>query len=180
MRLLLLLALVFSVTFLSVFLAIILSQSAYSTPPVYTLDIDGMGIKVGPPPNSTGIPLDTTIVIDALTSASLADFQMTPQVSIARLDSENSSPLTYLNSFYPAQPLKPATFYTVSVIVMNVPVSWSFTTTAEIFSPGISFYLATNAFGIALFAAILATLITGCTLRLRSKAKSKTQHTNTQ
>jgi hypothetical protein len=174
MRLLLLLALTFSVTFLTVFLAIILSQSAYSTPSVYTLDIEGMGIKVGPPPNSTGIPLDTTIIIDALTSASLADFQMTPQVSIAHLDSENSSPLTYLNSFYPAQPLKPATFYTVSVIVMKVPVSWSFTTTAEVFSPGISFYLATNAFWIALLAAVSVTLITGYTLRLRSKAKSNT------
>jgi len=172
MRLLLLLALVFSVTFLSVFLAIILSLSAYSTPPAYTLDIDGMGIKVGPPPNSTGIRLDTSIIIDALTSASLADFQMTPQVGIARLSSENSSPLTYLNSFYPAQPLKPATFYTVSVIVMNVPVSWSFTTTVEVFSPGISFYLATNAFWTALLTAVLVTLLSGYTLRLRSKAKS--------
>ena len=179
MRLLLLLALVFSVTFLSVFLGIILSQSAYSTPPAYTIDIDGMGIKVGPPPNSTGNPLDTSIIIDALTSASLADFQMTPQVFIARLSSENSSPLTYLNSFYPAQPLKPATFYTVSVIVMNVPVSWSFTT-AEIFSPGISFYLATNEFWIALLTAILVTLSSGFTLRLRSKAKSNKQYTDTQ
>ena len=178
MRLLLLLALVFSVTFLSVFLAIILSQSAYSTPPAYTLDIDGMGIKVGPPPNSTGIPLDTSIIIDALTSASLADFQMTPQVAIARLSSENSSPLTYVNSFYPTQPLKPATFYTVSVIVMNVPVSWSFTT-AEVFSPGISFYLATNAFWIALLTAVLVTLISGYPLKLRSKAKSSKQYTNT-
>ena len=172
MRLLLLLALVFSVTFLSVFLAIILSLSAYSTPPAYTLDIDGMGIKVGPPPNSTGIRLDTSIIIDALTSASLADFQMTPQVGIARLSSENSSPLTYLNSFYPTQPLKPATTYTVSVIVMNVPVSWSFTTTVEVFSPGISFYLATNAFWTALLTAVLVTLLSGYTLRLRSKAKS--------
>jgi hypothetical protein len=180
MRLSLLLALILSVTFLTVFLAIVLSQSSYSTPPAYTLDIDGMGIKVGPPPNSTGIPLDTTIIIDALTSASLADFQMTPQVSIARLDSENSSPLTYLNSFYPSQPLKPATFYTVSVIVMNVPVSWSFTTTAEVLGPGIGFYLATNAFWIALFATVLVTLITGYTLRLRSKAKSNRQYTNTQ
>ena len=180
MRLSLLLSLVFSVTFLSVFQAIILSQSAYSTPPAYTLDIDGMGIKVGPPPNSTGIRLDTSIIIDALTSASLADFQMTPQVGIARLSSENSSPLTYLNSFYPAQPLKPATFYTVSVIVMNVPVSWSFTTTAEVFSPGISFYLATNGFWIALSTAVLVTLISGYPLKLRSKAESNKQYTNTQ
>jgi hypothetical protein len=104
---------------------------------------------------------------------------MTPQVAIARLSSENSSPLTYLNSFYPAQPLKPATFYTVSVIVMNVPVSWSFTT-AEVFSPGMSFYLAANAFWFALLTAVFVTLISGYTLRLRSKAKSNKQYTNTQ
>lgn len=174
LHLLLLLALVFSASFLTVFPAIFFSQSAYSTPPIYTLEVDGMGIKVGPPPNSTSIPLDTTIIIDALTSVSLTDFQITPQVPIANLDSENSGPLTYLNTFYPAQLLKPATFYTVSVTVMNVPVSWSFTATSEVFNPEIGFYLATNALWIAFFAAALVTLIVGFTIRLRSKVKSNT------
>ena len=171
LHLFLFLALVFSVSFLTLFLAIFFSQSAYSMPPIYTLEINGMGVKVGPPPNSTRIPLDTTIIIDALTSVSLTDFQITPQVPIANLDSENSGPLTYLNKFYPAQPLESATFYTVSVTIMNVPVSWSFTT-SNVFSPGIGFHLATNALWIALGISALATLIAAFTIRLRSKVKS--------
>ncbi len=174
LHLFLFLALIFSVSFLTLFLAIFFSQSAYSTPPIYTLEVNGMGVKVGPPPNSTGISLDTTIIIDALTSVSLTDFQITPHVSIARLDSENSGPLTYLNKFYPAQPLEPATFYTVSVSIMNVPVSWSFTT-SDVFSPGIGFQLATNALWIALGISALATLIAAFTIRLRSKVKSNLQ-----
>lgn len=171
LHLFLFLALIFSVSFLTLFLAIFFSQSAYSTPPIYTLEVNGMGVKVGPPPNSTGISLDTTIIIDALTSVSLTDFQITPHVSIARLDSENSGPLTYLNKFYPAQPLEPAAFYTVSVSIMNVPVSWSFTT-SDVFSPGIGFQPATNALWIALGISALATLIAAFTIRLRSKVKS--------
>jgi hypothetical protein len=170
-HLFLFLALVFSVSFLTLFLAIFFSQSAYSMPPIYTLEINGMGVKVGPPPNSTSIPPDTAIIIDALTSVSLKDFQITPHVSIARLDSENSGPLTYLNKFYPDQPLESATFYTVSVTIMNAPVSWSFTT-SNVFNPGIGFHLATNALWIALCTSALATLIAAFTIRLRSKVKS--------
>ncbi|MBM4401095.1 MAG: hypothetical protein FJ045_04005 [Crenarchaeota archaeon] len=153
------LAVVFSASFLTVFSAIFLTQSAYSTPSNHVLIVDGMDITLGPPPNSTNIPLDTTITIDALASASLNDLHMTPEVPIARVYSEVSGPLTYLNTFYPAQLLKPATSYTVSVTIMDVPVSWSFTTTSEPFNPGISFYLATNVLWIALSAAISATSI---------------------
>ena len=171
LHLFLFLALIFSVTFLTLFLAIFFSQSAYSMPPIYTLEVNGMGVKLGPPPNSTGISPDTAIVIDALTSVSLTSFQVTPYVSIARVDSENSGPLTYLNKFYPAQPLEPATFYTVSVSIMNIPVSWSFTT-SDVFSPGIGFHLATNALWIALGTSALATLVGAFTIQLRSKVKS--------
>ena len=51
------LAVVFSASFLIVFLTIFLTQSAYSTPSSYVSVIKGMDITLGPPPNSTDIPL---------------------------------------------------------------------------------------------------------------------------
>jgi hypothetical protein len=163
------LAVVFAASFLTVFLAIFLTQSAYSTPSNYVSVVNGMDITLGPPPNSTNIPLDTTITVDALASAALNDLHLTPEVPIASRYSEVTSSLTYLNTFYPAQPLKPATSYTVSVTILNEPVSWSFTTTSEPFNPGISFYLATNVLWIALSAATSATIIVGFAIWLRRK-----------
>jgi hypothetical protein len=90
-------------------------------------------------------------------------------VPIARVTTEVSGPLTFLNTFYPAQPLKPATTYNVSATIIDVPVSWSFTTTSEPFNPGISFFLATNVLWIALSAAISATSIIGVTIWFRRK-----------
>jgi hypothetical protein len=167
--LVLLLAVVFVVSFLTLFLAIFFSQSAHSTPSSYGLILNGMDISVGPPPNSTNVPLDTTITVDALASAALNDLHLAPEVPIASRYSQVTSSLTYLNTFYPAQLLKPATSYTVSVTVMNEPVSWSFTTTSEPFNPGISFCLATNALWIALSAATSATLIAGFAIWLKRK-----------
>lgn len=157
----LLLAVVFSASFLAVFWAIFFTQSAYSMPPGYILAVDSMEITLGPPPNSTNIRLDTTIIIDILNSAIISDLHITPEVPIARVTSENSGPLSSLNKFYPAQQLKPATTYNVSATMMNVPVSWSFTTTSEPIKPGISFYLATNAVWISLLTAVSATSIAG-------------------
>ena len=165
----LLLAAVFAASFLTVFLAIFFSQSAHSTPSSYVLVLNGMDISVGPPPNSTNIPLDTTITVDALASAALNDLHLTPEVPIASRYSEVTSPLTYLNTFYPAQLLKPATSYTVSVTILNEPFSWSFTTTSEPFNPRISFYLATNVLWIALSAAASATIIVGFAIWLKRK-----------
>src|SRR4030042_2768976 len=93
----LLLLVVFVASFLTVFLAIFFSQSAHSTPSSYGLVLKGMDISVGPPPNSTNIPLDTTITVDALASAALNDLHLAPEVPIARVYSEVTSPLTYLN-----------------------------------------------------------------------------------
>lgn len=165
----LLLAVVFSASFLVVFLAIFLTQSAYSTPAHYISVVDGMGITLGPPPNSTNILLDTTITIDTLNSAEVSDLHITPEVPIARVTSENSGPLTSLKTFYPAQQLKPATSYNVSATIMDVPVSWSFTTTSEPFNLGISFYLATNVLWIALSAALSATSIFGFAMWYKRK-----------
>src|SRR4030042_1092924 len=109
----LLLAAVFSASFLTVFLAIFLTQSAYSTPSRYVLVVGGMGITLGPPPNSMSVPLDTTIIIDTLSSTGVSDLHITPEVPIPRVTSEVSGPLLFLNTFYPAQQLKPATTYNV-------------------------------------------------------------------
>lgn len=123
-----------------------------------------MDVFLGPPPNSVDVPLNTAITVEAVASAALDDLQITPEVPIAGVYSEVTSPLTYLNSFFPATLLRPATTYNVSVTLMDLPVSWTFTTTAEPFSPGISFYLATNIFWISLAFAVSATVIVGVTV----------------
>jgi hypothetical protein len=134
LRAVLLLAVVFSVTFLFVFFAIFLTQSAYSTPSQYVLIVDSMEVTLGPAPNATNVPLDTTITVDTLNFADLSDLHVTPKVSFAGVTSENSGSLSSLRTYYPAQPLKPATAYNVSVAIEAVPVSWSFTTTSEPFN----------------------------------------------
>jgi hypothetical protein len=165
----LLLAVVFSASFLTVFLAILFTQSAYSTPSHAILIVGSMEITLGPPPNSTNIPLDTTIIVDTLNFADVNDLHITPEVPIAGVTSENSGPLSSLETFYPAQQLKPATTYNVSVTIGEVPVSWSFTTTSEPFNPTISFYFATNMLWVALAAAFSATSIVGLAVQFKRK-----------
>jgi hypothetical protein len=169
MRAALILAAVFGLTFLTVFLVIFTTQSAYSTPDSYVSGVDGMDITIGPTPNSTDVPLDTTITIDALASAALNDLHLTPEVPIARVTSEVSGPLSYKQTFYPAQLLEPATSYTVSVTIVNVPVSWSFTTTSEPYHPTISFYLATYVLWIAFATSVATTLLFGSAIWYRKK-----------
>ena len=169
MRLTMVLAAVFATSFLAVLSAISLTQSAYSTPSRDILMVEGMGITVGPPPNSTGIPLDTTIVIDALSSTGVSALQIIPEVPIASRTIETSGPLLFLNTFYLAQQLEPANTYCVSTTIMDVPVSWSFTTTSMPFTPTISFFLATNALVIALATAISSTLVGGLVLLFKRK-----------
>ena len=155
------LAPVFVLTFLTLFLVISLTQSAYSTPDNYVSAVDSMDITIGPTPNSTDVPLDTTITIDALSAATISDLHIAPEVAIALVANEVSGPLSYKQTFYPAQLLEPATYYTVSVTIKDVPFSWSFTTTSEPYHPTISFYLATYALWIALSAAVTTTSIVG-------------------
>ena len=163
------LILVFVLTFLIPFLVISLTQSAYSTPSNYVSAVDSMSITIGPAPNSTNISLDTTITIDALSAATISNLQMTPEVTIALVTSEVSGPLSYKQTFYPAQPLEPATSYIVSVTIKNIPVSWSFSTTSEPYHPTISFYLATYALWIALSAATATTSSVGFAIWYRKK-----------
>jgi hypothetical protein len=158
---------VFAISFLAVFLVIFFTQSAYSTPVSGLLSVGEMRISAGPPPDSTGVSVDTTITVDAVASASLDDLVLAPETPIARMHSETTGPLTYLSTFCPAQLLKPQTLYTVSVTVMGDPVTWSFTTTPEPFKPGMSFYLATNAPWIALMAAAASTIVAGLVLRYK-------------
>ena len=169
LRAALILAAVLMLTFLTVFLAISLTQSAYSTPDRYASGVNGMTITIGPKPNSTAVPLDTTITIDALSSATINDLHMTPEVPISLVATEVSGPLSYQQTFYPAQLLKPATSYTVSVTISDMPVSWSFTTTSEPYHPTISFYLATYALWIAFATAIATISLVGLAIWYRKK-----------
>ena len=171
MRAALILAAVFASTFLTVFLVISSTQSAYSTPNTYLSEVGGMDITIGPKPNATDVPLDTTITIDAFSSAELNDLNTTPEVPIASIAVEVSGPLSYKQTFYPAQLLEPATSYTVSVTIRDTPVSWSFTTTSEPYQPTISFYIATYAPWIAIAVATTTTLLTGSAIWHRKKSQ---------
>jgi len=135
----LILAVVFASTFLTVFLVISSTQSAYFTPDNYVSVVDSMDITIGPKLNSTDVLLDTAIIIDALSSATLNDLHLTPEVPIASVAIEVSGPLSYKQPFYPAQLLKPATSYTVSVIIKDLLVSWSFTTLPSHIAPQSAF-----------------------------------------
>lgn len=165
----LILVVVFVLTFLTVFLVISNTQSAYSTPDNYASGVNGMTITIGPSPNSTDVSLDTTITIDALSSVTLNDLHMAPDVPIALVTSEVSGPLSYKLTFYPARLLEPATSYTVSVTIKDVLVSWSFTTTSEPYHPTISFYLATYALWIAFATAIATISLVGLAIWYRKK-----------
>jgi ABC-type oligopeptide transport system substrate-binding subunit len=159
MRTAFVLAAVFASTFLTVFLVISSTQSAYSTPDTYVSVVNGMDITIGPKPTATDVPLDTTITVDAFSFATLNDLHMTPEVPIVSVAVEVSGPLSYKQTFYPAQLLKPATSYTASVTIRDAPVTWSFTTTSEPYHPTISFYIATYAPWIALATATATTLL---------------------
>ncbi len=171
MRATLILAAVFASTFLTVLVVIFSTQSAYSTPDTYLSEAVGMDITIGPKPNATDVPLDTTITIDALSSATLNDLNTTPEINIANIAVEVSGPLSYKQTFYPAQLLKPATTYTISVTIRDTPVSWSFTTTSEPYQPTISFYLATYAPWIALAVATIITSLAGSAIWHRKKSQ---------
>ena len=142
-------------------MSISFTQSAYSTPTKKTSMFDTMTITLGPPPNSTDISLDTTITIDTVATATLNNLQITPQTPISHMESVTSGSLTYDNIIYPAQQLEPATAYTISVNILDVPVTWTFTTTSDPLDPGFGFYLVKNNVGISLTVAVLNTLVLG-------------------
>jgi hypothetical protein len=177
MRAALILAVVFASTFIIVFLVISGTQSSYSTPTTYLSAVQGMDITIGPQPNATDVALDTTITIDTFSAATLNNLQVTPEVHIANVAVEVSGPISYKQTFYPAQLLKPATTYIVSVTIKNDPVSWSFTTTAQPYQPTISFYLATYAPWIALATAAVTTLIVGSAIWRKAKHPTTTAPT---
>lgn len=169
MRVVLILAVVFLSTFFASMLIISSTQSAYSTPEDYVTEVEDMAITIGPKPNSTNVPLDTTITLDALSSAALSELHITPEVSISSIATEVSGPLSYKQTFYPAHLLKPATCYNVSITIKEVPFSWSFITTSEIYQPTANYYLATYAPWIALATATTTTLLAGLAIWQRKK-----------
>jgi hypothetical protein len=168
-------AAVFTFTFIIVFIVILSSQSVYSTPDTYVAVADNMDITIGPRPNATDVSLDTTITIDAFSSAAFNDLRITPEMSISNVAVEVSGPISYKQTYYPAQLLQPATTYTVLVIIRDKPVSWSFTTTSQPYQPTTSFYLATYALWIALSTAAIATLLAASVIWRKKKPTINSQ-----
>jgi hypothetical protein len=82
-----------------------------------------------------------------------------PEVNISHESSYTAGPLTYEKTFFPSQPLEPNTSYTVSILVLNIPISWNFNTTSEVFNRGVEYFLVKNAILIAILITALATPI---------------------
>jgi hypothetical protein len=173
----LLLAVVLAVSFFSAFLVISQLPFAYSKQKAYSTPAEGLWppegfFFVGPAPNSTGVPLDTTVVIDETRPSTVSNLTLTPEAVI-----ERQTYKVYVASpeytFYFAEPLRPATTYNVSVIIGGDPISWRFTTTPEPFHPRfVSVFLEANALLASTIIATVTTLGAGLviwTRRLRSK-----------
>lgn len=161
----LVLSAVFLVTFFVVFFAISLTQSTYSTPVQGKLEPGETPLFVGPPPNATDIPLDTVIVLYQ-TRPGGPQLQITPDIIMAKsVDTYDWASVE--STYYPAEPLKPATTYNLTAVVWHETFSWSFTTTPQPFQPEISYYLAKFAFWIALASAIALTFTVGILLWTR-------------
>jgi hypothetical protein len=156
--------------FLGVYFLINFTQSSYSTPSRSVFLLNEMSVTLGPPPNSTNIPLDTTIIIDSVASASVNDLHIIPETQISYQTSSVSGSLTYEKTFYPNEPLQPNVTYAVSATILEIPLSWTFTTTSEIFNPKLGYHLTRNATLIALSTASLAVFIFGVIFRLRKRS----------
>ena len=158
---------IFALSFFIAFLLISLTQSAYSTPSQTTIIFNQMSITLGPAPNSTNIPLDTTISVDTIASASLTDLYTIPDEKFGHITSYATGPLTYETRYYPGQPLKPDTSYNISVTIFDNPVTWTFTTTSQPFTPELNYYLAKNNVLFTLLTATIITSISGFFIWLR-------------
>ncbi|MGD6807042.1 MAG: Ig-like domain-containing protein [Candidatus Bathyarchaeia archaeon] len=115
-----------------------------------------MGI-FGPAPNSTGVPLDTAIVIALTRPVNIENFSLAPQGPAITQTVEHSPPASETYTFYFAEPLEPATPYTVSALSGGEPVSWNFTTTTVPYEPQYNTYLYPYVPWVALGVAVLVT-----------------------
>ena len=158
---------IFAISFSVIFFFVSLTQTAYSSPSQTTILFNQMSINLGPSPNSTNIPLDTVITVDTIASASLTDLYTIPYETFEYITSYATGPLTYETRYHPAQPLKPATSYTISVTIFDNPVTWNFTTTSQPFTPKINYFLAKNNLLITFLTAIIITLLSGFFIWLR-------------
>ena len=159
---LLMLLAVLVVLFLTVYLWVTLTDYGYSTPSFAVDGVDLLGISLGPKPNATNVALDTFIGIGTMRQTTVKDLQLTPEVPIARRkDGTDDTGIGGEYTFYPAEPLKPATTYNVSVFIMSETVSWSFTTTSEPLQSEISIFIASNVFWVSLLVATAGTSVVG-------------------
>ncbi len=144
----LIMALVFLLSFGIAFVAIYLTpppflhdriysipESNWSSPEIY---LEGIGNHIGPPLNATDVPLDTVVFLSLMRASKPEEVQlhMSPEAAVLRKESEEDqhSPGGAI-IWYFAEPLKPATTYTATIIRHDIPTTWNFTTTDKPFQP---------------------------------------------
>ena len=158
---------VFVVSFLSVYYVIFLTQSGHSTPSGGVLQVEGMNLVLGPSPNATDVPVNTAITIEATSTASFSEMQLSPEIPVYRAGGEITGSITFLNTFYPVRLLDSDTTYHVFITISDTPVSWKFTTTTDSFNPGIGFYLSVYNVWISMLIAICLSMVVSLPLKNR-------------
>jgi len=171
---------VFSASFLAIFLAIYLTPSPYlherahSTPTQYWYGETTGAPIIGPAPNTTNVPLDTTIVIDQIRSFFVGELQLSPEAPIARRVDEYYGLASRAAIFYFSEPLKPATTYNATIFLKSTSISWNFTTTAEPYYPRYEALPSGLGIYVAVVVSAAVTLIVGLIIwNKRKRAYSK-------
>jgi len=175
----LILIVVFSVSFLAVFLAMYLTPSPYLHEGAYSMpalewqsrEID-MPNHIGPALNATNVPLDTTIVISLVRPMNIGELLLSPDASIVRRENLSGAPAWIASIFYFSEPLKSATTYNATLFVNNKPISWNFTTTAEPYYP--RYKALPSTLGIFVDVTISAVVTSVVGLKVWKKKKGKT------
>jgi hypothetical protein len=114
------------------FLAINYAHFGYSLPQTGSPQqgsSNGYAISVGPVNNAVDVPLETAIVVSTFRNPAVNNLVVTPQVTVRNII--NIPDLQGQTTFYPNEPLKPATTYNVSVLVGGETITWSFTTISQ-------------------------------------------------
>jgi hypothetical protein len=161
---------VFSATFLAIFLAIYLTPSPYfherahSTPTQYWYGETSGDPIIGPAPNATNVALDTTIVIDQIRPLFVGELQLSPEAPIARRVDDNYGLASVATIFYFSEPLKPATTYNATIFLKSTSISWNFTTTAEPYHPRYEALPSGLGILVAVTMSALVTLVVGLTV----------------
>jgi|WetSurMetagenome_2_1015567.scaffolds.fasta_scaffold731505_1 hypothetical protein len=177
LRLISFLTIAFLIITLVIFFSINAIHLSYSTPKLGDAHSSSNGppfpVSIGPRDNSTGVLLDTKIVVFTFRWPSVTNLTISPQVPIREVVFEPD--LASYTTFYFSELLKSNTTYNFSVMVGNEKFESNFTTTPE--SPSllsqVSRMFANNLISFSLIMAFFITLVIGLVIRAKTGISAK-------